>query len=75
MKVLIVEDEKLLANSVKHILESKGFTVDAVYDGISGEEYARTGIYDLLILDVMMRERMGIPWQGTSAPRNSGCRF
>lgn len=54
MKILIVEDEKLLANSVKHILESKGFAVDAVYDGISGEEYARTGIYDLLILDVMM---------------------
>lgn len=54
MKVLIVEDEKLLANSVKHILESKGFTVDAAYDGLSGIEYARTGIYDLLILDVMM---------------------
>ena len=44
MKILIVEDEKLLANSVEHILESKGFTVDAAYDGLSGMEYARTGI-------------------------------
>ncbi|MDO5546756.1 MAG: response regulator transcription factor [Eubacteriales bacterium] len=54
MKILIVEDEQLLANAVKLILESKGFTVDAVYDGITGAEYAQTGVYDLLILDVMM---------------------
>jgi len=54
VKILIVEDEKLLADSLKTLLESKGFTAEAVYDGENGWEYARTGIYDLLILDVMM---------------------
>ena len=54
MKILIVEDEKLLADSLKTLLESKGFQVEALYDGISGAEYAELGVYDLLILDVMM---------------------
>ena len=54
MKILIVEDEKLLADSLKVLLEGKGFTVDALYNGEDGAEYALTGIYDLLILDVMM---------------------
>ena len=54
MKILIIEDEKLLADSLKTLLERKGFTVECVYDGETGEEYARTGVYDLLILDVMM---------------------
>ena len=54
MKVLIIEDEKLLADSIKAILEKKGFQVEAVYDGESGAEYAELGVYDLLILDVMM---------------------
>ena len=54
MKILIIEDEVLLANSLKSLLESKGFQVEAVYDGESGAEYALLGVYDLLILDVMM---------------------
>ena len=54
MKILIVEDEKLLADTLKVQLERKGFQVEAVYDGITGAEYALLGIYDLLILDVMM---------------------
>ena len=54
MKILIVEDERLLADSLKTMLEKKGFSVETVYDGENGAEYARTGIYDLLILDVMM---------------------
>ena len=54
MKILVIEDEKLLADSIKALLESKGFTVEAVYDGESGAEYAELGVYDLLILDVMM---------------------
>lgn len=53
MKILIVEDEKLLADSLRAMLEGKGFTVEAVYDGETGAEYAETGVYDLLILDVM----------------------
>ena len=54
MKILIIEDEKLLADSLKTLLEGKGFDVEAVYDGETGAEYAELGIYDLLILDVMM---------------------
>ena len=59
MKILIVEDEILLANSLKALLESKGFEVEAVYDGEAGTEYALLGIYDLLILDVMMPKMNG----------------
>ena len=59
MKVLVIEDEKLLANSIKKLLESKGFDVEAVYDGETGTEYAELGIYDLLILDVMMPKMNG----------------
>ena len=54
MKILIVEDERHLADSLKLLLENKGFTVEAVYDGETGADYALLGIYDLLILDVMM---------------------
>ena len=54
MKILIIEDEKLLAQSLKMLLSKKGFEVECVYDGETGKDYALTGIYDLLILDVMM---------------------
>ena len=54
MKILIVEDEILLADSLQAMIEKNGFTVDVAYDGESGEEYAQLGVYDLLILDVMM---------------------
>lgn len=59
MKILIIEDEKLLADSVKILLERKGFEVECVYDGKTGEQYAELGVYDLLILDVMMPEMNG----------------
>ena len=59
MKILIIEDEKLLADSLQAMLESKGFEVEAVYDGETGEEYAESGVYDLLILDVMMPKMDG----------------
>jgi DNA-binding response OmpR family regulator len=54
MKILIIEDERLLADSLKIMLEKKGFDVEAVYDGCSGKDYAEQGCYDLLILDVML---------------------
>ena len=60
MKILIIEDEKLLADSLKALLEKKGFDVEAVYDGESGAEYAELGVYDLLILDVMMPKLDGL---------------
>lgn len=54
MKILIIEDEIMLADSLKALLQNKGFEVEVVYDGENGAEYAQLGIYDLLILDVMM---------------------
>ncbi len=54
MKILLVEDDKLLSASLKALLCAKGFDVEAVYDGDTGAEYALLGVYDLLILDVMM---------------------
>ena len=59
MKILIVEDEVLLADSLKTLLEKKGFTVEVAYDGETGKDYAETGVYDLLILDVMMPKLNG----------------
>ncbi len=59
MRILIVEDEKLLADSLQAMLEKKGFEVEVAYDGESGEEYALLGVYDLLILDVMMPKMNG----------------
>ena len=59
MKILVIEDEKLLADSIRSMLERKGFQVEAVYDGEAGAEYAELGIYDLLILDVMMPKMDG----------------
>ena len=59
MKILIIEDERTLADSLKLILTSKGFESEAVYDGESGEEYAMLGIYDLIILDIMLPFRNG----------------
>ena len=54
MKILIIEDEKMLADSLGALLESKGFAVEMAYDGETGMQYADLGVYDLLILDVMM---------------------
>lgn len=59
MKILIIEDEALLADSIRTLLEDKGFETEVAYDGESGTEYAELGIYDLLILDVMMPKMNG----------------
>ncbi len=59
MKVLVIEDDKMLADSIKILLEKKGFEVDLVFDGESGVEYALLGIYDLLVLDVMLPVKDG----------------
>lgn len=71
MKILIIEDEKLLAESIKTLLESKGFEADAVYDGESGVEYAMLGVYDLIILDVMMPKVNG--YQAARLLREKKC--
>lgn len=54
MKILIIEDEKLLADTLQAMLQQKGFQVEVAYDGETGKSFAELGVYDLLILDVMM---------------------
>lgn len=71
MKILIIEDEILLADSLKTLLEKKGFEVECVYNGEDGAAYAETGIYDLLILDVMMPKMNG--YEVAKKVRNERC--
>ena len=60
MKILVIEDELLLSESVKSILTEHGFEADTVSDGAEGFIYAKSGAYDLLILDVMLPGMNGI---------------
>lgn len=60
MRILIVEDELHLAEALTHILRKNNYTVDAVSDGASGLDYALSGIYDLILLDIMLPEMDGI---------------
>ena len=59
LRLLIVEDEKMLAESLKSLLNAKGFDADIANDGEEGLLYARLNIYDLMILDVMMPKKNG----------------
>ena len=59
MRVLIVEDEKRLAETVRDLMEMNGFTADVCYDGESGLDNALSGIYDVMILDVMLPKKDG----------------
>lgn len=54
MRVLIVEDEVRLAATLAELLRRHGYTADVCHNGIDGLDSAASGIYDLLILDVML---------------------
>ena len=60
MRILVVDDEKLLVKGIKFNLENEGYHVDAGYDGLEAVELARSGVYDLIILDVMMPQLDGL---------------
>jgi two-component system response regulator ArlR len=60
MRILIVEDELHLAEALTQILKKHNYSVDAVHDGRSGLDYALSGIYDLLLLDIMLPEMDGL---------------
>lgn len=60
MRILVVEDEKEIADGISHILCKTGYQVDCVYDGESGLEYILSGIYDLILLDLMLPKLNGI---------------
>lgn len=54
MKILVVDDEQVLVKGIKYNLEKEGYQVAAAYDGAAAVELARTGDFDLIILDLMM---------------------
>ena len=59
MQILVVEDEKRLAEALKQILTEQKYMTDVVYDGIDGFDYGASGIYDLIILDIMLPGKDG----------------
>ena len=60
MRLLLVEDEKQLCEALKHILTKNKYTVDVVYNGDDGLDYALTGVYDVIILDIMLPKLNGL---------------
>lgn len=60
MRILVVEDEKALANNLKKGLSEEGYSADVAYDGEEGGFMAETEPYDLIILDIMLPKTDGI---------------
>ncbi len=71
MKLLYAEDERPLSEAVTDILTCHNYIVDAVYDGADAYQYAISGEYDGIILDIMMPKRDGL--EVLSALRRNGC--
>ena len=59
MRVLIVDDERALAQTLRQGLEGEGFVVDLAHDGQHGLTLATYGTYDVLVLDIMLPRRNG----------------
>jgi len=60
MKILVIEDEKKVANFLQKGLKEEQFVVDVAYDGLDGEYLATTNDYDLILLDIMLPGKDGI---------------
>lgn len=60
MRILVVEDEYKIANSVKRGLEQETFAVDTAYDGIEGYDLASSEEYDVIVLDLMLPGMDGV---------------
>ena len=60
MKILVVDDERLLVKGIKFNLENEGYQVETAFDGLAAVELARNGGFDLIILDLMMPEIDGL---------------
>ncbi len=59
MRILLVEDEKELSRALAKMLMSEGYDVDTVYDGADGLSFSLSGLYDLIVLDVIMPKMNG----------------
>ena len=60
MRILLAEDEKSLSDALVAILKRFNYAADAVYNGEDAVDYALGGVYDLIILDIMMPKKDGI---------------
>ncbi|MCR5746240.1 MAG: response regulator transcription factor [Lachnospiraceae bacterium] len=60
MKVLVVDDEKLIVKGIRFSLEQDGYQVDCAYDGEEALEMARNGGYDIILLDIMLPKLTGL---------------
>lgn len=60
MRILLVEDEIYMAQAVAQVLEKNNYTVDLAHDGEYGLDCALSGIYDMIILDIMLPGRSGL---------------
>ena len=72
MNILVVEDEVLLASSLKEILEEYGHDVICAYDGMDGLELARSSHFDLLVLDLMLPKLNGFQVAKTLRKEKNG---
>ena len=70
MKILIVEDDRPLSDSLRALLEDRGYEVEAAYDGETGVRRALPGEHGLIILDVMLPVLDG--WQAARRLRAAG---
>ncbi len=59
LRVLLVDDEQDIVDTIKYSLELRGLRVDTAYDGLTAEKMAKSGKYKLIILDVMLPGRNG----------------
>ena len=60
MRILIIEDEKQLSEAIAQLLSQHNYGVDVTYDGESGLDYALTGLYDAILLDIMLPKMDGL---------------
>lgn len=60
MRILLVEDEKYMAQALEQVLQKNNYTVDLAYDGEYGLDCALSGIYDVIVLDIMLPKMNGL---------------
>ena len=59
MRILVIEDEQKVARFLKKGFEAEGYAVDVAHDGEIGEQMARTGTFDAVLLDVLLPKKDG----------------